>query len=548
MNRRPLDSAAPDVDALEAWYADYTTFDDRMEDTHALEQAMDDWLDEDGDENKISNLASHVVVTENLCASCRAGLASWPRDVDQSPMDLWQVNILDLTAASRAGCKLCSFFLNRLDPPDVKLFRKIEERLLRLGKKSTSRLGLLEGRELWLGHPGRKFDEGAELFSRCHRLGQTCVAAQSDLLDTVSTWLERCNVIHNECQRLHHAERPSRLVSVGGNSVRVVETHSFETLPRYATLSYCWGHADFTMLTLESLAAFQKDICLSDLPKTLKDAIFITRKLGLDYIWIDALCIIQRQEDHSDWLCESSRMRSIYGGSHVNIAASSATDVTQGCFGEPTGYIGGVKVPITTREGSYWRIFSDSELLHTASSSNLLKRAWAFQERLLSPRTIHFGEHGALWECRSDTLSSHLPDGFDDLFYRSKLVCPEDEEWEWNEIVQSYTPAQLTVGSDRLPALAGVARRHSELTKDQYIAGMWRRTLVDQLTWMSAYFYRGDLNRHTRPSWRAPTWSWVSVDGPVEPDYFVLDRPSEENLFISVRDVWAKPSARVDRP
>ncbi|KAK8085385.1 hypothetical protein PG997_006656 [Apiospora hydei] len=249
------------------------------------------------------------------------------------------------------------------------------------------------------------------------------------------------------------------------------------------------------MLTLESVTSFRKGICFSDLPKTLQDAVFITRKLGLDYIWIDALCIIQRQHDYSDRLRESGRMRSIYGGSYVNIAASSATD----------GLHRSLKIPITSSEESYWRVFSDITLLQEASLSNLSHRAWAFQERLLAPRTIHFGEHGALWECRSAAFSSHLPDGFDGPLYRSKLVCPEHEEWDWNEIVQLYAPAQLTVSSDRLPALAGVARRHSELTKDQYLAGMWRRTLVNQLTWKAQPHHRGDPSGPTRPSWRAPT-------------------------------------------
>lgn len=231
----------------------------------------------------------------------------------------------------------------------------------------------------------------------------------------------------------------------------------------------------------------------------MRDAIYIARRLGLDYIWIDALCIIQRQQDHKDWLCESGQIRSIYGGSQINIATSSAMDVHQGCLVESNAYIGGLSVLITTSAsgGSHSIVFFDPMLLDTAPTSHLLQRAWAFQERLLAPRTIHFNEHGALWECRATTLSSHLPGGFDNVVCGPKMVCADDEEWDWKEIVNSYSHTQLTVSSGRLPALAGVARRHCELAEDQYLAGMWRGTLVDQLVW-AVYTYYGEFSTQNR--------------------------------------------------
>lgn len=368
---------------------------------------------------------------------------------------------------------------------------------------------------------------------------------KAGLLETVSMWMEQCDAGHNEC-RQHETEFewPRRLVSVGGNAVKVVETQAFTTLPRYATLSYCWGQADFTMLTTETLTSFQKGIRWSELPRTMRDAIAIARRLGLGYIWIDSLCIIQQEEGHLDWLCESGKMRSIYGGSHVNIAASSATDAHQGCLVESGGYIGGLSVPVPLGNGSGRRLFSDPLLLQRASTSNLSLRAWAFQERLLAPRTVHFGEHGALWECRVGVVSSHLPGGFDDRTERKRLVRADDEEWDWKEIVGSYAHTQLTVGSDRLPALAGVARRHAKLTGRHYLAGMWRETLVDQLVWVVLTHPLGYIGYHKRPEWRAPTWSWASVEGVVDPELFVPGDADEQDQFISVLDAWTTPSGK----
>lgn len=93
------------------------------------------------------------------------------------------------------------------------------------------------------------------------------------------------------------------------------------------------------MLTRANLQSFFTEIPHQPLPKTIQEAIDATRVLGLDYIWIDALCIIQQDKD--DWLIEAGRMRSVYGGSYINLAASAAEDAHQGLYGDPGEYYGG---------------------------------------------------------------------------------------------------------------------------------------------------------------------------------------------------------------
>lgn len=87
----------------------------------------------------------------------------------------------------------------------------------------------------------------------------------------------------------------------------------------------------------------------------------------------------------------------------------------------------------------------------------------------------------------------------------SQLVCPEDKAWNWREIVRYYSKTHLTHSADKLPALSGVARRQHEATGDEYLAGMWRKGLMRQLGWMPR-------SKNKRPDWRAPTWSWASID------------------------------------
>jgi hypothetical protein len=69
-------------------------------------------------------------------------------------------------------------------------------------------------------------------------------------------------------------------------------------LDNYVALSYCWG-ADQTIKTkLASLVSHEDGIRVETLPKTIQDAIHITRELGIDFLWVDSLCIIQdRAED-----------------------------------------------------------------------------------------------------------------------------------------------------------------------------------------------------------------------------------------------------------
>ncbi|KAK6854209.1 hypothetical protein PG995_009302 [Apiospora arundinis] len=359
-----------------------------------------------------------------------------------------------------------------------------------------------------------------------------------DIYDAASLWLKTCNDSHDQCQHANNLEHPRRLVSIGDGIIKVVETNSLAVKPQYATLSYCWGQGDFTMLTLETLAPFQEGISLSDLSQTLQDAINVARRLGLDYIWIDALCIIQRQPDHSDWLCESGRMRSIYGGSYVNIAASSATDARRGFISQSQVDHWGLYVPVTSSEGSHRRAVFNHDFAFKGAVSNLAKRAWAFQERLLAPRTLFFSDDGILWECRSMVASPSLFDGLGDALNFEKLVIPEHEEWNWDAIVLAYSRTKLTVISDRLPALAGVARRHYGLMKDQYLAGMWWHRLIEQLDWRVA-----DRVNFERPEWRAPTWSWASVEGRVLPSPLQKRRNFlKGGIFSRVLDAATIPS------
>lgn len=147
-------------------------------------------------------------------------------------------------------------------------------------------------------------------------------------------WLQKCIQQHTTCDRpaLVSAEemRPSCLIDVGTfeqDTLRLCLRADFPAYLRYATLSHCWGVIqDRVHLTQRCLEAWQTVIPNEALMSTFKDAVIVTRNLGMRYLWIDSLCIIQ--DSKSDWLYESSRMSNVYKYAHCNIAATAS----EGCL------------------------------------------------------------------------------------------------------------------------------------------------------------------------------------------------------------------------
>jgi hypothetical protein len=149
----------------------------------------------------------------------------------------------------------------------------------------------------------------------------------------IKKWLQNCMenpIQHNECIVDTTVRPPTRLICVSDGKVRLCEASDRLDCPRYATLSHVWGSTQFRKLETKYVELFKQSIPLEALSKTFRDAIETTRYLGLQYLWIDSLCIVQDQL--SDWEAEASRMATVYGNATINIAASSARDGNDGIF------------------------------------------------------------------------------------------------------------------------------------------------------------------------------------------------------------------------
>lgn len=249
----------------------------------------------------------------------------------------------------------------------------------------------------------------------------------------------------------------------------------------------------------------------------------VTRQLGVFYLWIDSLCIIQDSDD--DWQAESSLMSDVYSGSWCNIAATRAEDSDSGLYAErDSDDIRGCIVEIPASKNVLkveLDLYGSVEWENTVSKSPLMRRGWVLQEATLAPRTLHFGYDRLFWQCQSQKASEHCPLELQVHRMRySTNVPPEDEDDDkhfhgpsgWANIVHKYTRCDLSFpAKDKLVAISGIAKKYGP--DDEYLAGLWRQDLLLQLTWR-AFTGKGRKSGSTeRPiEYQAPSWSWASIN------------------------------------
>ena len=352
-------------------------------------------------------------------------------------------------------------------------------------------------------------------------------------------WLSECLSHHTRCKHVTRVEDyyPTRLIDVRPNNwdceLRLYSTSNGPIKEPYMTLSHCWGSALFLRLTSLTHDRLQQGFALAELPPTFQDAIMVTRALGVNFLWIDALCILQ--DSIVDWQHEATMMSQVYSGSMCNISALDAQDSTGGLFFDHQV----PNIPYCTftacrkfkrkrvYECAYTDFWSDS-----VQYAPLTRRAWVLQERLLAPRVLHFGKRQLLWECNElraceiyprgmMPAADPLSEGPSDEFLKRSLATvlqggldnslTSQMHRAWNGIVQHYTKCNLTMSKDKLVAISGIVKRLQPLFKTDYLAGLWRHGLLEQLLW-----HVESYDQSRRPlEYRAPSWSWASIDAPI---------------------------------
>ncbi|KAF2016195.1 HET-domain-containing protein [Aaosphaeria arxii CBS 175.79] len=338
-------------------------------------------------------------------------------------------------------------------------------------------------------------------------------------------WVSECNDHHTSPRcSFGDEELPKRVLDLGLNtssdSIKLFETNG--EVGKYTALSHMWGQHRHFITTKASIHAHKQNISISDLPATFQDAVNFTRRLGVRYLWIDSICICQ--DDGPDWERESARMAQIYTNAYLVLAATGSSSDSAGFFIErsPPEYTNFEYTWNGTKGTIYASLTSsdDSASEHSGESIDndpLSKRGWALQERFLARRTLHSGSKQFAFECSQQYKSE---DGFRGKSRFNELAAKDEDESEstyrgptkWHNLLNDYYPRKLTKESDKLPAISGIVRAFSQKYNDEYVAGLWRSNLMEGLLWQAMGASTGNTSRPTE--YRAPSWSWASMDGP----------------------------------
>lgn len=393
-----------------------------------------------------------------------------------------------------------------------------------------------------------------------------------DLVESqIRPWIHSCReqeAGHEGCRRAHSTKvLPTRLLDVGlpeDDSVKLMITEDNAELISYPylILSYCWGQGNHAARTTSAnLQDRLRGFSVADLPKTIQDAITLTRVMGYRYLWVDAICIIQgsRGHDQGDFAEEAIKMRDYYANADCCISASFANNSSQGFLQERL--IGRFPLQRNFLSGSAshppgpqsWVFEVQNHRRRQREliiNSPLMSRGWYFQELLLSSRILHWTRHGLFMQCPSGYVLEGSSEKWATLFPGDpnipsklhtslhydpwKVLEVPDEElltiYGWPILVSRFSEMKLTFPQDRLYAINGIAQLISERLNVKYFNGVFESYLAQGLAW-----YVNQFERMPRQA-IFPTWCWASnaqVHFESVPEELSLLHPSASQPFPS---------------
>lgn len=443
---------------------------------------------------------------------------------------------------------------------------------------------------------------------------------QDRLCDASSKWAQErladCVSSHEPCKSQSGDNfLPTRLINLEpgweGLDVRLEDGHSVQSGSSYIALSYCWGkQIPDCLTTVETLARNKLRIPWDKLPLTFQDAAAFTRSLGIQYLWIDSICIIQQDEE--DWQREAGKMYAVYKNSYLTLAALAGHDSTYGLRTMSIEQGSALLAELRIAQTKYPLYVRRNHYLDSVSGDNikgsfkdicrrypLLSRAWAYQERTVSPRVMFFTESEMIFqclgnaECECGAIQEHCrgkaaETNKTDIFLNTRIHSPmrgstEEDKSAWGmrvqmgaisglktrmkhffstsprddtparnrrarltaitwrgKVVWEYSALAMTMPRDRLPAVGAIAEQFQRVRAGEtYLAGLWSRSLLEDLLWISGgppSWSPKSKVRLDRP-FSLPTWSWASLHSSIVYPVDGLTVPRAEVLEAKCRYV-----------
>jgi hypothetical protein len=342
----------------------------------------------------------------------------------------------------------------------------------------------------------------------------------------IHAWLTQCDQ-HEKCGPIKPFLLPSRVIEVSPE-VHPKFPRLFETkgaVDYYAALSYCWGPNQTGLTKINNIDSRFQRLDMSTLSRSIQDAIITTRKIGIKYLWIDALCIIQDSID--DKVIELASMCRTYQNATVTIVAASANSANQGFLEDRYPPKPSTQIPFWSPDGKLSSVSLRLEDRYDDEREPINTRAWTLQEQLLSPRLLIYATHTLQYHCQQYTVnlgnSINIPAGsitrrlprFSDS--PSNNLNVQDIGRVWGDIITMYSQRHLSYLEDKLTALAGIAEAFSSKANTKYLAGLWSGGSLPRLL-----LWRVLQPKNYAPIslYTAPSWSWASINSPVFYSHF----------------------------
>ncbi|KAF6804926.1 HET domain-containing protein [Colletotrichum musicola] len=351
--------------------------------------------------------------------------------------------------------------------------------------------------------------------------------------------LEACRTKHRGCRSQETAYVPLRLIQISrdkeGFNIRLQSRDSLRKAESYAALSYCWEGDQPYKTTQGSVQAYSQVIPWGKIGRTIQDAIDVAYNLGIYYLWVDSLCIVQDDKDELDR--EIPHMPQIYNQAEVTIVASQARSAAEGFLIDTrlediSNTVAPIRIKSPYFTGDLKAIAVDLEHYFYQPTE---KRGWCFQEKWLSRRVLEFETTAVRWSCGSTIEILSLPlvsepsmTTLEETKQRGRLLSSHDPGYPtsakasyeypvtfrslpafWDWVVTRYSYRKHSIAGDRAIAVSGLAKVFHGKLKSAYAAGLWEDFLPLELLWQRDLFDPDGLQPRYG-IYQGPSWSWTS--------------------------------------
>ncbi|RDL29918.1 uncharacterized protein BP5553_10545 [Venustampulla echinocandica] len=452
---------------------------------------------------------------------------------------VYQHSALEQRQSTKRGCQPCKILRKRCGKGSREL--NISAQYQRLSGESAPK-DYINGYPLWVtgskcitvmfvGGTGRMVGFELSIYSSRDEDFRLCCGpiyrhmTDSGLLNLTQHTLKNCLENHSECFSFASPFMPTRVIDVGLNKSEQSLLRLYTSTPgekgAYIALSYCWGGPQSFCTTADNLVRMTQGFALAALPRTLQDAINVTRNLGIKFLWVDALCIIQ--DSAADKAVEINNMGHTYRNATLVLVAENASHVEEG-FLRKISIGDGLPLPFVLPSKEVTEVILFDHKTTEDELAPLQQRAWSFQESALASRLLTFEAHRLTWRCHKyankPIFPHHIGSRCSTAPDLTKLINTIHSSGElrdaWRLVANDYSRRNITYLEDRLPAIAGVAAL-LQTSEYQYIAGIWnqpsaghKNLLFELLDWEVS-------SPHGKPAmYIAPSWSWLSVNNQIK--------------------------------